>query len=160
MTKYTKRSAALITAGVLAVSGGAAYAWTLFGTGSATASSASISNLLVTPTISTALYPGGKADVAVNVENTNTFPVEVTSITYGTIAAVDTAFASCASFITAVPASQAPLPTSPANALDIPAGDEKDIVHTGAVQMANNAPNTCAGKAFTISLTVNAETPA
>ncbi|GAA0416476.1 hypothetical protein Aca07nite_08880 [Actinoplanes capillaceus] len=152
MPKYTKRSVALITAGVVAVSGGAAWAaWTILGDGSATATAGTAAELDITGTSITALVPGGTSDVTLTVSNPNTFPVKVTSLEF---VSITTTKSGCDAAANVEFASEA-LPTSPATALDVPAktgttNGSKEITVAGALRMVSDADDDCQGASFTI----------
>jgi hypothetical protein len=84
MRSITKRSAAVVSAAVLGVgaAGGAwAAGWFVKGKGTATAATASISDLSATVTITDKLYPGRHITAIAKVDNPNEFPVLVNDIT-------------------------------------------------------------------------------
>ncbi|MEV0897704.1 hypothetical protein [Actinoplanes sp. NPDC049802] len=157
MPKYTKRSVALVTAGVVAVSGGAAWAaWSILGGGSATATAGSAADLEVTGASITALVPGGTSDITLTVANPNTFPVKVTSLNF---VGITTNKAGCDATANVQFANES-LPTEPATALDVPAksgsvNGSKTITITGALSMIADADDDCQGAAFAIDTDVN-----
>lgn len=75
----------LATVGALSTVSGVAYAyWTVTGTGSASAQSATVQNVSITATASPAagnlLYPGGTGDAVAVISNPNKFPVTITDV--------------------------------------------------------------------------------
>ncbi|MEV6298269.1 hypothetical protein AB0M02_02560 [Actinoplanes sp. NPDC051861] len=158
MRKFTKRSAAFVTAGVIAVTGaGAAYAaWLLSGTGSAAATAGSAAQLSVSGiTVTPAFGPGSTNDVAFTVTNTNAFPAEITSVSIGTItnAVADTVCADNNVVANEDADQPASLPTLGAAGS---ATDEATITFDDALKMIADPQNGCQGVNFTIPVTVAA----
>ncbi|WP_052720983.1 hypothetical protein [Actinoplanes rectilineatus] len=163
MSKTTKRSVAVVTAAVVAVGGaGAAFAaWLLQGEGSASAASGQAAELVVTPntTSTTALVPGGTADVKFEVANPNTFPVAVTDITFsdfssnkagcgaGDIAFVDAALPAGATDLVV------PAKTAGGNGT-------KTIEYAGSLRMLPNAADECQGAVFSFKVALAARSNA
>ncbi|MFC4067556.1 hypothetical protein [Actinoplanes subglobosus] len=159
MRKFTKRSAALVTAGVIVATGGAAWAvWGVTGTGSVAASGATISPLVVGQTITltpTAFFPGSKHNIAFTVSNPNPFPVDISGISL-TITSNDTN--ACASNnVVQVPGAE-PSATSDIS-LDANSGTHT-ITYVQAVRMIANAAPGCAGNGFQIGVQVAANSAA
>ncbi|MEU4164275.1 hypothetical protein [Actinoplanes sp. NPDC026670] len=168
MRKFTKRSAAIATAAVVAVGGaGAAYAaWLLSGGGSGAATAGSAQGLILTDintagpgddvTVTPAFFPGSTNDVAFTVENPNPFPVRITGIvlTVGN----STNEANCLAANVTVN-SQAQLPA--AATLVVPAkvganNGTSAINYTGALRMIENAHDDCQGASFPITVALSA----
>ncbi|MFC7527845.1 hypothetical protein [Actinoplanes sp. GCM10030250] len=162
MRKFTKRSAALITAGVVAVGGaGAAYAaWLLSGTGTASASASEVQQLQVSAiSVTPAFFPGSTNNLVFTVTNPNPFPVEVTSITVPGIASTVEDSECADNNVTYDPA--------PAAAVDVPnlgpAGSgtaAQTVTLTGALGMIDDAQDGCQGVAFDYSVTVSGQSAA
>lgn len=140
--------AAAIVAGVLAVSGTAAYAyWTAQGTGTGTAGTAATSQALTITQDSfngSALTPGGTAQaISGTVVNPNTFNVP---FTLTAAPAVDSAHAGClASWYTVT------LTTPPTS---VAAGGHADFAGTVAMtNLPNDNQDSCKGATVTITYT-------
>jgi hypothetical protein len=165
MRKFTKRSAALVTAGVVAVSGGAAYAaWLLGGggTASATASTAQGLTLLNINTgsttddveVSPAFFPGSTNNVKFTVVNQNPFPVKINTIVL-TVGASDKT--GCDASNVTVTGSALPAPEDlvvPAKAAGV--NGTKEISYVGALSMPQSAVDPCQGAVFPITVTLGA----
>jgi hypothetical protein len=112
MRKITKRSAAIISATVIAVGGaGAAWAFTSWGDGAGTANAttSTIVPLSATATVSGNLFPGQSVDLTnVSVTNTNDYDVKLTGATLDTVEVVkggtDCTQAKAALSLNAIPA--------------------------------------------------------
>ncbi|HWS38188.1 MAG TPA: hypothetical protein VN408_36310 [Actinoplanes sp.] len=166
MRKFTKRSAALVTAGVVAVSGGAAYAaWFLGGGGSGAASAAGSVNLILinnpstteNVTVTPAFFPGSTNSVKFTVKNPNPFPVRITDVDL--VVGTSTNKPACLGTNVTVN-SAAPLPTGTNDLIVQPNNGTKSITYTGALSMDNNSDPSCDGASFpiTVSLTANSGT--
>jgi hypothetical protein len=150
MRKITKRSAAVIAATVVAIGGGAAWAaWSISGKGSASAASGTAVPLTVIsePTVDV-LLPGSQSDVTFKVKNTNSFPVTITSMTYG--AFTSSPNTGCAGHIEQV--AGAALPGS----LDLAADQEKTYVYADSLKLIDDVSNDCQGQSFTFDVVVGA----
>jgi hypothetical protein len=160
MRKITKRSAAIITAAVVAVGGaGAAWAvWGVSGVGNATASAGSVEPLGVGEVITlnpTAFFPGSQHSVTFTVTNPNPFPVEITGIS---ISDIDSGAAdetncpdnSVVGLTGATPADEA--------ALEIPANTTtpQTVTYNNAIRMIAAAANGCKTVPFTFKVNVQA----
>ena len=139
---------------VLAV-GGTAWAYmTSAGSGTGSGSTASMSTVTLSATAgsaSTPLYPGGTADVSLEVNNPNAYAVTLRSVTgHGTISP-DAGHAGCTT--TGVTfTTQTGLATSiPANAN----GDRIDLA--SAVTMSTSSSNGCQGATFSIPITITVQ---
>jgi hypothetical protein len=92
MRKITKRSAAVITAVVVAVGGaGAAWAvWLSTANGTVEGTAGAAGEVKVTSaTVDGAVVPGNPADVKITVKNENSYPVRVTGMDFGDITSSD-----------------------------------------------------------------------
>lgn len=92
MRKITKRSAAVITAVVVAVGGaGAAWAvWLSTASGTVEGTAGAAGEVKVTSaTVDGAVVPGDPADVKITVENKNSYPVRVSEMDFGDITSKD-----------------------------------------------------------------------
>ena len=151
MRKITKRSAAVITAAVVAVGGGsAAWAyWTFGGTGNAAVASATASQLRVRAlTVEGPLVPGLRADVTFTVDNFNKFPVVITGISYGNKASSPNG--NCAGQIEQV--TGAPLPGS----RDIPAETTRTYTYVDSLKLIDNPETLCQGQSYTFDVVLAA----
>lgn len=171
MRKFTKRSVALVTAGVVAVSGGAAYAaWLISGGGSSSASASTSQGLTLADlgpagtsgdvTVDPAFFPGSTNAVAFTVVNPNPFPVRITGVTL-TVGDSTTNAACEAENVTV---NDADLPAGPAD-LIVPAktgavNGTKAITYAGALSMIDDPNAACDGAAFpiTVALAANSGT--
>ena len=133
-----------LVAGLMAT-GVAWAAWTADGTGNGYAK-ATTAEVLTTDDVSATtvaqLYPGGTGDVKLTINNTNDYPVRVTSIAgNGTITA-DTGHAGCTTTGVSF--------TDQTGTWDVAANGETAITLTGAASMSNASLNACQGATFTI----------
>jgi len=158
MRKITKRSVAIITATVVAVGGaGAAWAaWSLNSSTSAEATAGTAAPLTVTGvTITGTLVPGSVGGVTFNARNTNSFPVQISNITYADIT-TDKSGDCPANNLQQV--DNAPLPAAAALTLAAAgsSGDNKAIAYPGSLRLKPNPDNGCQGAKFSfkVNLTV------
>jgi hypothetical protein len=160
MRKITKRSAAVITAAVVAVGGaGAAWAvWGVSGIGSASASAGDVQPLGVGTTITlnpSTFFPGSQHSVAFTVTNPNPFPVEVQGITITDIDSGATNTTTCPDAnVVAVPGATPAAGT----VLEIPANTTTphSITYDNAIRMIGDAANGCKNVPFTFKVNVQA----
>jgi hypothetical protein len=69
---------ALVSAGLVAASGGAAYAyWTSGGSGTGTATAGTTVGVAITGTVTGSIYPGGSYTVVLKANNTNSSTVKI-----------------------------------------------------------------------------------
>jgi hypothetical protein len=155
-----KRIVGLAVSAVIGVSvaAAAAYAaWTVTGTGSGTASASNaVALTLSAGTPQSSLYPGGSADVDTSVQNSNPFPVHISSIsidaTQGSNGfSADAGHSGCnlgsLSFTTA---------TNGGLGWDVAANSTADVDAGGAIAMSGAANDACQGATFTVYLTAGA----
>jgi hypothetical protein len=72
---------ALVSAGLVAASGGAAYAyWTSGGTGTGTATAGTTVGVAITGTVAGTIYPGGTFTVVLKANNTNSSTVKIGTV--------------------------------------------------------------------------------
>ena len=138
-----------LVAGLMAT-GVAWAAWTADGTGNGYAK-ATTAEVLTTDDVSATtvaqLYPGGTGDVKLTINNTNDYPVRVTSIVGdGTIAA-DSGHAGCTTTGVSF--------TDQTGTWDVAANSETAITLTGAASMSNASLNACQGATFTIPVALS-----
>ena len=157
MRKITKRSAAIITATVVAVGGaGAAWAaWSLNSSTSAEATAGTAAPLTVTGvTITGTLVPGSVNGVTFNARNTNSFPVQISNIVYNT---VTTDKADCSpGNLQQISAAALPAPADLTLAEAGTSGDNKVITYANSLRLKSNPDNGCQGAKFSfkVNLTV------
>jgi hypothetical protein len=130
-------------------------AWTSSGGGTGFAKAASAQNLTTGSGTTTAtLYPGATGDLVVNVNNPNSYPIKITSVTgNGTITA-DSSHSTCgqdASHPTGVTyTDQTGLNVA------IPASSSQQITLSGSVHMTNASDNSCQGATFSVPVSMAA----
>ncbi len=152
----TKRRVVSVLAvvGVLAV-GGAAYAYfTSSGSGSGHGTTGTMSTVTLSATAgspSTPLYPGGSGDVSLEVNNPNSYPVTLVSVSGNGTITPDSGHSACTT--TGVTFSnQSGLSTN------IPASTTNYPVHlSGAVSMSTSSSNGCQGATFSIPVTITVD---
>lgn len=152
-------AAALVVVAV-ALGGAASAYWGGSGTGTGTGGTGSTVDVTLTPaTADGDLYPGGTADVALTIHNTNTAPVRIGSLDLEVAEgdqgfAVDVAHAACAPLsvlsLTAQNNGGAGW-TVPARAGAV--DGELAVTLTDAVAMSTAGANACQGASFTVYLT-------
>lgn len=150
----------LLAVAAVAVTGAlASAAWLSNGTGNGSAKASTSQDLTIgdaSAAPSAQLYPGAKGDVKVKITNTNTFPIQLTSITGDGAITSSTGDACDAS--TGVTYT-APSDLSGAD-FKFAAGETKTITLTDAVAMSNASDNACQGATFTIPVKVAAASAA
>jgi hypothetical protein len=146
-------SASCLVAGLGA---GAAYAYfTSTGSGSGGASVGSMQTVTLataTDIPTTPLLPGGTGDVTLEVDNPNSFPVTLISVTQapsGTITADGNHSGCTTTGVTFT--NQTGLTKA------IPAGGKVSVDLPGAVSMATTSPAGCEGATFSIPVTITAQ---
>lgn len=159
-----KRAAVVGAAGLLMLGGGVAYAsWTHSGTGTATAQATTATPITVSPgTPVGSLYPeptGGYPTSAVGsiyatVANPNSYPVQVTAVTVGTVAITPIAPRTCAAGSVVATVAGPMALTSP---VTLPANSGPiALTVPGALKMIASAEDGCQGASFSAPITVTA----
>ena len=142
----------VILALTVAVAGIGVAAWSTSGSGNAAAKAASASNLVLSDASAYAsadLYPGATGAAVLRVQNPNSFPVTITTVTRtGAITSDKGAACDAASGVTFT--DQSGLTVS------LAASTTATVTLSGAVQMSNSSDNSCQGAVFTIPVTVTA----
>ncbi|MEV4277305.1 hypothetical protein [Actinoplanes xinjiangensis] len=162
MPKYTKRSAAAVTAGVLAVTGGAAWAfWEVVGSGSSSAAAGDSAELVVDDaniTLNpTAFFPGSAHNVSFTVSNPNKFPVLITGFDIENIVSSDPQGCPVADNIEVDDDVQ---PTVPAD-LAFPAeSSARWLTYNAAIKMVADPANECKNVTFSFDVTLDAKSNA
>jgi len=159
MRKSLKRTLVVGVAVVATAGAGVAYAaWTASGTGSGYAKAGSaqaVTTADASGSVTSLLYPGGTADVLVEIKNPNPFPVSVTAVSAGTGSIVASASGCTTTGVSfTAPGTLATAVTVPAN------GGDKVITLTGAAKMDNTSLDACQGASFTIPVSVTASSNA
>ncbi|AEV88517.1 hypothetical protein ACWT_7507 [Actinoplanes sp. SE50] len=140
-----------VVAGLI-VTGGVAWAqWRLSGSGKASATAGTVTNLQMTaqPLPNAPLYPGKRTALSVTVHNGNSFPVLVTLIQAGSgPVTADAAHRTAGCLTTGVSL------ITPALAVSwpIPARADETFRVSNAVTMTNASDSACRGATFTIPL--------
>ncbi|GLL03670.1 hypothetical protein [Dactylosporangium matsuzakiense] len=135
--------------------GGIAWAaWGVHGSGSAQAKGGNTVPLVVnssTTSPATLLYPGGTADMVVQVHNGNQFPVTIGSVVRTSKPiTVDAAHSGCSGALLDMTEDDDTFDVSES----IAAGGDKTITLPHAIRMDSSAGNACQGARFTIPVTV------
>jgi hypothetical protein len=148
MRQMSQRAAIVTLVGVVvaAVASVAWAAWTVTGTGTGTVRTAEVLALTAEAEPSTALFPGGTADITVTVDNPNDFAVEVQSFMAANRVIVDPAHAEGCSPLNVVVVPRTGL------AERVAANDTHRFTVESSVEMHENAPEACQGATFGISL--------
>lgn len=158
MRRLSRRSMAILvtaSAVALAVNAGVAWAyWRISGTGSTSASAATVANLRVSgasyPDV--ALYPGARGGLAVTVENPNSFPVIVNQVLSGPAPiTADAAHQSAGCDQHGVSLAKNAFNVS----WSIPKNSQATFVISNSVLMATSSDNACQGATFSIPVTVS-----
>lgn len=153
MTRRAPRLASYVVAGIAAVAvglgSGAAYAsWSSSGAGTGMASVGTPSPVTVVTasgTVSSLLVPGGSADLLVALNNPNSFPVTITSITQnGTVSGPG---GLCVTTGVSIGPS-AVLPVT------VPSGTGVVVNVTNGAAMALGSDSACQGASFSIPISV------
>lgn len=130
-------------------------AWLASGTGSGSAKAVNAENLVVTNgTASADLYPGmANGDLFLTVENTNDYPVRITSVQAAAGDVTSTAGATCEGATTGVSldGGTITLPTPE----DVGANSTISFTVVDVVNMSNASDTSCQGATFTIPVTVS-----
>jgi hypothetical protein len=156
MRKITKRSAAIIGATVVAISGGAAWAANSWfnGTGSAEAASSTVQTVTATATVADKLYPGKNANAAVTVTNPNDYSVLITDAKAPTVTVLSANDKACTAGAAKLSLGAVP------NGFDVP-GKSAGVSGTrtgtwsGFIGMEPGASAACAGATFKIDFTLD-----
>lgn len=144
----------------LGVGAGAAWGfWTTGGSGTGTATGASIGPVTlvaVTGSPSTPLYPGGTGDVVFNISNSNAYPVTLSSVTLeaGHSITASNGIGTCSGSGGVSFTTQTPNITIPANTATngYPNGFPVDLA--GAASMSTSSPTGCQGATFSVPITI------
>jgi hypothetical protein len=153
MTRRAPRFVSYAVAGIAAVAvglgSGAAYAfWSSSGTGTGSASvgtPAPVTVVTASGTVSSLLVPGGSADLLVALDNPNSFPVTITSITQTT--PVVGPGGACVTTGVSI-GSSAVLPVT------VPSGNGVVVTVTNGASMALSSDSGCQGASFSIPISV------
>ena len=151
----TKRGAAVALAAIVALlaAGAAGAYWTLGGTGTGSATLASVAPVTLTPGTPTSdLYPGGSGDVAVSIVNGNPHRVFVGSLVLDTGSgtngfSTDVAHAGCD-----VAALSYTAQSNGGAGWFVPAASTLDLDLANAVSLSTGALSSCQGASFTVYL--------
>lgn len=143
MRKISKKAIVVLGVTGAVIAGGVAYAaWTSSGSGSGAVHSSTAVNSTVSPADSgTALYPGGTTTFTVTVNNPNSYPVTVDSISAGGSALVNTSCAAGSVYSDALTPGGTPIPGGGSAA------------YTLTAHMIANADDACQAQTFSLPLT-------
>jgi len=158
MTRFVTRRklAAAAATSALAIGGLVAYAaWTTSGSGTGSVAARSASALVVGDgTTSTTLYPNGKADLTVTLQNTNDYNVDVTSIAQGALVSGSASPVAVSDNHNGCTAADVTF-TPPTVDFVIGAHTTYTLTLTNAVSMSNSAEDACQGATFTVPVIAN-----
>jgi hypothetical protein len=152
---HPKKIVVLVVAALAVTAAGIGIAaWSTSGSGNAAAKAASASSLVLSDasTYATAnLYPGATGSAVLRVQNPNSFPVTITTVTRtGSITSDKGAACDAATGVSFT--DQSGLTVS------VAASTTATVTLSSAVQMSNSSDNSCQGAVFTIPVTVTAVT--
>ena len=144
MRRISKRTAVVLgAAGTVLVAGVAYAAWTSTGSGTGSVASTTSVNSTIDPASGgSLLYPGGGTDFTVTVNNPNSYPVKVDSISTGSSVLINTSCAAGSVYSDAL----SPVPNAA-----IPAGGSAS--YTLHAHMIANPDNACKEQPFSLTLT-------
>ena len=167
MKVRTKIAAVGVATGTLFIAGIALASWTADGSGTGSAQAKTKQALTLTSaTTSAQLYPTGKGDIVVTINNPNDYNIAVSSIAPGAVAAITSTDAACGGAVGT--------PTA-VNTTDLSYRWTGDLSLTGVVvaprstytltvvnglAMGNNAVDACSGVTFTIPASAKAQSTA
>jgi len=158
MTRFVTRRkiAAAAGAATLATAGIVAYAaWTTSGSGTGSVAARHAAALIVGDgQTSTTLYPTGKADLVVTLQNTNDYNVEVTSIAQGALVSGSPSPVSVSDNHNGCTASTVTF-TPPTVDFVIGANTTYTLTLHNSVAMSNSAEDACQGATFTVPVIAN-----
>jgi hypothetical protein len=145
-SRRRKRLAVLGVGFLVLVGGGIAFAAYLStGAGSASATSSTAVNSVISPSSTgTPLYPGSSTPVTIGITNPNPYPARVTSISAGSSNATGTSGACTAGTVTT------PAVTAPPTTVIPPNGTGS---YTLTASMKADPDNSCQNQTFTLPLT-------
>lgn len=159
MTRFVTRKKFAAAAGVsaLALGGLVAYAaWTTSGSGTGTVSARTASALIVGDGhSSTTLYPTGKGDLVVTLQNTNAYNVNVTSIAQGALVAGSASPVAVSDNTSGACNTASVTFTPPAVNFVIAANSTTTLTLHNAVSMDASANDGCQGATFTVPVIAN-----
>jgi hypothetical protein len=141
---------AAITLLVLGAVGLVYAAWTTTGSGSGYAQAGTAQALTtvdVSASTTATLYPGVNGDVLLRINNPNSYPVTVTTVTAnGAITGIGGIAACTTTGVT--------FTTQSGQTLNVPASSAATFTLTGAAHMSNASDNGCQGATFTIPVSL------
>jgi hypothetical protein len=139
-------------AAVVLVAVGVAYAaWTASGSGNGYAKAATaqaLDTLDASATTTATLYPGANGDLVLEINNSNPYPVRVTSVT-GAGAITSDKGAACNASTGVTFTNQTGL------TLDVPASSSETFTLGNSVAMSNASDNSCQGAVFTVPVSLS-----
>lgn len=146
----------LSVAGLVGGGSAAAY-WTAPGSGASTGASGAMSTVTVAAFIggdtpSSKLVPGSTADVILRVNNPNSVPVQLISVTANGTATADAAHPGCTT--TGVTFTAPPSPLAPS--VTVPASSSRLVHLAGAAAMDSTSQSACQGATFHLPITLTA----
>ena len=154
LNRHRRVVAVLSFVGVLAIGGTAWAYFTSSGSGHGQGTAGTMSTVTLNATAgspSTPLYPGGTADVSLEVNNPNAYAVTLRSVTGNGTIQPDAGHAGCTTTGVTFTSQTGLTTTIPANAN----GARIDL--TGAVTMSTSSSNGCQGAIFSIPVTITVQ---
>ena len=153
-------AAALLSVGIGA---GAAWAhWTTGGTGTGSATGASLGSVTlvaVTGSPSAPLYPGGTGNVIFNISNANAYPVTLVSVRLeaGHSITASSGIGTCSGNGGVTFTSQTPNVVIPADTAGNGYPNGYPVGLTAAASMSTSSPTGCQGATFSIPITITVQ---
>jgi len=134
-------------AAALTVSGIAAANWNITGEGTGSADATEVTNLTVSVSTDSELFPGAAVDASLTVSNPNPFPVLITAVTFSGDVVVGAPAGACTG-------ANSEVAFATATGLTIEVAANADAVKfdgalEGAVTMGTGSNDACQGKTFT-----------
>ncbi|MEA2473332.1 MAG: hypothetical protein QOE06_1247 [Thermoleophilaceae bacterium] len=155
--RVSKKLAVVTTVAALAVVGLVYAAWTTTGSGSGYAKAGTAQALTtvdVSASTSATLYPGGPAgDVTIKIDNPNTYPVTVTTVTGSGSITADAGHPTCTTTGVSFTNQSSLTISVPAKVGAVDGSTQTTL--TGAASMSNASVNGCQGATFTIPVTLS-----
>ncbi|MGH2597500.1 MAG: hypothetical protein ACRDH7_16305 [Actinomycetota bacterium] len=148
---FRRVSAVSLLFGIMAVASVAYAAWTASGSGQGYAKAGTAQALTtvdVSASTTASLYPSGTGNVLLRINNSNPYPVQVTTVS-GSGAVTSDKGAACDASTGVTFTNQTGL------TLSVPASSAATFTLTGAAAMSNASDNSCQGAVFTIPVSLS-----
>lgn len=160
MRVLSRRSAVVGTVITVVVASGVAWAgWTSDGKGTAGAKAGQAVSVKVTAaSVTTLLYPGGRGDVSMTIQNPNSYAVKVTRVRWNQEPITAPGSPGCMRTGVTFPAKPAPNnPFTVVTSLPIPRGESRNLVLPLQASMGFDSDNGCQNATFSIPVIAEAD---